>query len=157
MLQQSKLTVQAPFVGTQQKPETSSGSLLQTAAAQQSAERVQARCTPKQQTPPLQISPLGQSPEEVQSWALSSTWLSSSSARMAELLLSPWLFSSCARARDAGQADSIRTSAAHNEMKMKAADIERRRAFMPQLLASPPCRRVVLQLPRRKRRSIGKG
>src|SRR5262249_42374952 len=138
MLQQSKLTVQAPFVGTQQKPETWSGSLLQTAGAQQSAERVQARCTPKQQTPPLQISPLGQSPEEVQSWALSSTWLSSSSARMAELLLSPWLFSSCARARDAGQADSIRTSAAHHEMKMKAAHIERRRAFMPQLLASPP-------------------
>jgi len=68
LLQQSKLTVQAPFVGTQQKPETSSGSLLQTAGAQQSAERVQARCTPKQQTPPLQISPLGQSPEEVHGW-----------------------------------------------------------------------------------------
>src|SRR5262249_27012262 len=142
MLQQSKLTPQAPPVGMQQKPETWPGSLLQTAGAQQSAERVQARCTPKQQTPSLQIWPLGQSAEEVQPWASSSTWLSSSSARMAEpRLSSPWLLSSRARARDAGQPDSIRTSAAHNEMKMKAADIERRRAFMPQLLGSPPAGR----------------
>src|SRR5437764_4808333 len=83
--------------------------------------------------------------------ALSSPWLSSSWPSMAEpqesspwLLLSPWLLSSCARAWDAGQPDRIRTSAAHNEMKTTAADIEGRRALIDTSPYQAPRPAVVL-------------